>query len=173
MRNKASVVVLLIFGLAVPACGGSADETTSDPWGLDLVTDPTTQEEVNTIFLAMPDEIDGMTVYRDDPEHVGYVEYRAEDSYAQVAWDNIGEDRATTIQELESIAQMEQFTELNRSLGSENSTVWLHGIIVTEDDEQALLWGDPSDGWLFVFNADSVEHLDALIESFISAASGN
>ena len=151
----------------------SSQEAASDPWGLDAVTDPTTQDEVNAIFLAMPDEIDDMTAYRDDPDHVGYVEYRGDGSYAQVAWDDVGEDRSTTIQQLESIAQMDQFTELDSSLDSGNPTVWLHGIVVTEDDEQALLWGDPSDGWLFVFNADSVEHLDALVAAFISAATGD
>lgn len=167
------VVYLAVAGLMLAACGASTDESTSDAWGLGAVTDPTTQEEVNTIFLAMPDEIDGMSSYRDDPDHVGYVEYRGGDSYAIVTWDNLGEDRATTIQRLESIADLDQFTELDRSLDPDNTTVWLHGTVVTEDDEQALLWGDPVDGWLFVFNADTAEHLDALIAEFISAASAN
>lgn len=172
MRTRI-IALLAVVSLLLTACGGSTDDVTSDPWGLDVVTEPTTQEEVNTILLAMPDELDGMSAHRDDPEHVGYVEYRGEGSYAQVAWDNVGLDRTTTIQQLESIADMEQFTELDRSTDFDTATVWLYGTVATESDEQVLLWGDPSDGWLFIFNADSVEHLDALVASFISAASSN
>jgi hypothetical protein len=157
--------------------GQGSDETetsgvaTPDPWGLDAVTDPTTQEQVNAIFLAMPDEIDGMTAYRDDPDHVGYVEYTSEDSDAMVAWDDLGSDRETTIEQLEWIADKDVFTEHARSMDSDSATVWLHGTVDTgEVERQMLWWGDPSDGWLFRFDADTAEHLDAIVGSFISAS---
>ena len=170
MRSKA-VVFLAILSMSVAACGESADDTTSDPWGLDAVEAPTTQEEVNVIFLAMPEEIDGMIAYRDDPEHVGFVTYTGENSHAEVAWQQVGgDDRATTIEQLESIASNEAFAELGRSIDSNSTTVWLYGTLIEQGDQPILYWGDPSDGWLFVFDADTVEHLDAVVAEFISGA---
>ena len=157
--RKTAVIFLAVLGLSVASCGGSADENTSDPWGLDAVADPTTQEAVSVIFLAMPEQIDGMSAYRDDPEHVGYVEYTSKDSDAMVAWDDLGVDRTTTIEQLELVAGKEVFTELNRSMESDAETVWLHGTVDTGSVERQMLWwGDPSDGWLFRFDADTAEH---------------
>lgn len=63
---------------ATPVVSESSEgATVADPWGLSEVEDPTTQEEVNVIFLGMPDDIDGMAASRDDPEHVGFVDYEA------------------------------------------------------------------------------------------------
>lgn len=169
--RKTAIVFLALLGLTVGACGTSSDEETSDPWGLDAVAEPTSQEEVNIIFLAMADEIDGMTAYRDDPDHVGYVEYTSEDSDAMVAWDDLGSDRATTIEQLEWIAAKDVFTEQARSMDSDASIVWLHGTLDTGVAERQMLWwGDPSDGWLFRFDADNAEHLNALVAEFISAS---
>ncbi|MGD2044419.1 MAG: hypothetical protein PVJ28_12275 [Acidimicrobiia bacterium] len=171
MRRTTVVVFLAVFGLTVAACGGSSDETTSDPWGLDAVTEPTSQEEINVNFLAMPDEIDGMTAQREDGDHIGGVMYSGEGS-AGVTIRQVGkDDRATTMEQLELIASNEAFAELDSNLDSDAATVWLYGTLLEEGDEQILYWGDPSDGLLFVFDADTAEHLDALVAEFISAAS--
>ncbi|MGD2060661.1 MAG: hypothetical protein PVF87_07340 [Acidimicrobiia bacterium] len=168
--RKTAVVFLAVLGLTVGACGGSADEESSDPWGLDAVTEPTSQEEINVIFLAMPDEIDGMTAHRDDGDHVGYVEYRDGDSFAMVSPTQVGDDRATTVEQLESFADRTQFAELGSGIDAEATPVWLWGTVAEEDDLQILYWGDPEDGYLFMFEADTAEHLDALVSSFVASA---
>jgi hypothetical protein len=170
MRKTTIVVFLAVLGLTVAACGGSSDDTTSDPWGLDAVTEPTSQEEINVIFLAMPEEIDGMTAYREEPPHVGYVEYQGEDSFAMVSPAQIAEDRATTVGQLEWTSEQPQFAVLGSDLDDEATTVWLWGTVAEEDDLQILYWGDPEDGYLFMFEADSDDHLDALVAEFISAS---
>jgi hypothetical protein len=75
------------------------------------------------------------------------------------------------MEQLELIASNEAFAELDSNLDSDAATVWLYGTLLEEGDEQILYWGDPSDGLLFVFDADTAEHLDALVAEFISAAS--
>ena len=170
MRKTTVVVFLAVISLTVAACGGSSDETTSDPWGLDAVTEPTSQEEINSVFLAMPDEIDGMTAQREDGDHIGGVMYTGEGN-AGVTIQQVGkDDQATTMEQLELIASNEAFAELDSSLNSDAETVWLYGTLLEEGDQQILYWGDPSDGLLFVFDADTVEHLDALVAEFISAS---
>jgi hypothetical protein len=173
VMRRAAIIILAMLGVSVASCGGSAAEEASDPWGFDGVTAPATQEEVNIVFLAMPGEIDGMAAYRDDPEHVGGVMYTGEDSHAGVVWQQVGVDRATTIEQMEVVANADQFAELGSNIDSDSTAIWLYGTLVEQDDQQLLYWGDPSDGWLFVFEADTVEHLDAVAAEFISAASSD
>lgn len=64
---------------------------------------PTTQEEVNVIFLAMSDGIDGMTASYDDPVHVGFVDYEGNGSEASIIWFEAGCDATGAIEFLTDI----------------------------------------------------------------------
>jgi hypothetical protein len=44
------------------------------------------------------------------------------------------------------------------------------GTLLEEDGQHILYWGDPSDGLLFVFSADTAEHLNAVVSSFVALA---
>lgn len=88
-----------------------------------------------------------MFAYRDDPEHVGGVQYTGEDSAASVAWQQVGgDDQATTTQQLEQIAGSDQFTELESNLSDDATTVLLYGTVAAPEVRRILYWDDPTDG---------------------------
>jgi hypothetical protein len=167
MRKLLLSLLLIVLGVG---CASGDDAAVG--WGLDDVSVPTTQDEVNVVFLAMPAELEGMTAERDDPDHVGFVQYVGDDSGMGVSWQQVGDnDRATTVAQLEFIAGSDQFSVVSQELDAESGVVFLHGT-AENDSEHLLYWGDPVDGQMFVFSADSAAHLDSLVEAFVDAAGG-
>lgn len=146
--------------------------TATDPWGLSEVRDPTTQEEVNVIFLAMPDDIDGMVASHDDPEHLGFVDYEGNASHASIAWFEAGVDAATTIESLTHIQSLDELASFSGDLDSSDTFVWMEAEVTTTDGHMFMAWwDDPTDGSLFRVDADTAEHRDAVINAFIASAS--
>jgi hypothetical protein len=143
-----------------------------DPWGHGEIKDPTTQEEVNVIFLAMPVEIDGMVATRDDPEHVGFVDYEGNGSHASIAWFDAGWDAAAAIKFLTWIQDSDKTANVSGDLDSSDNFVWMEAETTTPDGQLFMAWwGDPTDGWLFNAAADTPDHRDAVIDAFIASAS--
>jgi len=183
----AAVAVIAVFVTGTLLLGGTDDAsgpsgsgeatTTTQPsiverYGLDELSEPRTQDDVNAVFLAMPAEIDDMTAYRDDPEHVGFVDYTGDSSYARIAWIEAGVDRASVIEFMAAAEVEPAFTVVGSDLADDAQFVWIAATGPSENGTVYMLWwGEPSDGWIFSAEADSAEHLDALIEAFTAAAS--
>ena len=143
--------------------------TATDPWGLSEIKDPTTQEEVNVIFLAMPDDIDGMVASQRDPVHTGIVDYEGNGSQASIAWVEAGRDATGAIEFLTAIQDSDATSIVSGDLDPSATFVW---ISADEIDEMFMAWwGDPTDGWLFGVVADTSDHRDAVINAFIASAS--
>ena len=183
----AAVAVIAVFVTGTLFLGGTDDAsgpsgsseatTTTQPsivdrYGLDELPEPRTQDDVNAVFLAMPAEIDDMTAYRDDPEHVGFVDYTGDESFARIAWIEAGFDRASVIEFMAAAEGEPAFTVVGSDLADDAQFVWIEATGPSENGTVHMLWwGEPSDGWIFSAEADSAEHLDALIEAFTAAAS--
>ena len=169
MNRKIGMIVLVV--LMTAACESGSEGSSNDPWGLSDVPEPTTQEQVNVIFLGMPDEIDGMTASHDDPDHVSFVDYTGDGTWANIVWIEAGPDGSATIEFLDGIATIAEFTEVSSSLNADDTFVWLEGTAPGPDgDMYALWWGDPTDGWIFSVEADSLAHRDAVVDAFIASA---
>jgi len=147
----------------------------ADPWGLSGIDIPTTQAEVTKVFLAMPDDIDGMTASRDqDTDHVAYIFYEENiDVWTGIMWAQFGRDADEVIDSLRTVSEEEMFTIESRSLDPTEGFVWLEGT-ATEPDRVVYLswWGDPTDGSLFFVEADSPEHRTAVIEAYTAIVEG-
>lgn len=169
---RVATIALTLLVLIAAGCSGDDDTASTDPWGLVEIPEPTTQEEINMIFLGMPDEINGMDAYRDDPDHVGFVEYTGEGGErAEIAWTEVGVDGPTTVEFLDRIAGRDEFATVSSSLTAGGSFVWLEGSASDPAPSIHLLWwGDPTDGWVFIIEATSIEHRDALIDAFIASS---
>ena len=119
----------------------------------------------------MPSSLHGMIAYRDDPDHVGFVEYASDTGWASIAWIESGPDGAAAVKMLEGVADLPEFEMTSSNLNPSSSFVWLAGIAPGDDGPINLAWwGDPSDGWMFSAEADSAEHLDAVIAAYLVSA---
>ena len=151
-----------------PTTSAAVDESV-DPWGLSETDIPTTQTAVTKVFLAMPDDIDGMTANRDpDTDHVAYVFYEKDvDVWTGIMWSQFGRDADEVIDSLRTVSEEEMFTIESSSLDPTEGFVWLVGTAIEPDRVVYLSWwGDPTDGSLFFVEADSLEHRTAVMEAF-------
>ena len=172
LRSVVLTMVLILIVVIIAACSGDGDSVAADPWGLAEVPQPTTQEEVNVLFLALPDELNGMEAHRDDSDHVGFVAYMGEDGeQALITWTEVAVDSPTTIEFLEVIMGREGFTTGSSSLSAGSSFVWLEGSASDPAPSIDLLWwGDPTDGWIFNIAADTTQSRDALLDVFVASS---
>ena len=169
MRELLMSLLLVLIGAGCASGDGTA--SAASEWGLDGVMVPTSQDEVNVVFLAMPAELEGMTAERDDPEHVGFVHYVGADAEMGVSWQELAPNRALAVELLEEIDQADEFSTTAKDLDSESGPVLLQGAVDDNAPETHMLyWGDPSDGWVFFFTAETAEQLDSLVEAFVAAA---
>jgi len=153
----------------------AAVDVSADPWGLSGTDIPTTQAEVTKVFLAMPDDIEGMTASRDpDTDHVAYVFYEKNiDVWTGIMWSQFGHNADEVIDSLRTVSEEEMFTIESSSLDSTEGFVWLEGTAVEPDRVVYLAWwGDPTDGSLFFVEADSLEHRTAVMEAFTTIVAG-
>ena len=196
MGSAAAVLVLivgasLLFGGAdgpaeapMPSDTSSTVATTTTPTtstipsasfdaeALASVPEPRTQDDVNVVFLAMPSELLGMTASRDDPDHVGFVDYSGESGFASIAWIEAGPHREAVIEFLDGIRGIPEFTETSSSPRMDGPFIWLEGEAAEQfGDIYLLWWGNPDDGWIFSVEASSPEVRTAVVEAFVVAAS--
>lgn len=147
----------------------------ADPWGLETIDFPTTQEEVTALFLAMPDEIGGLLREGDEGDvHVAVVDYQGPSGrhISFTAQPRDSRDGISPTVWLEMMTSAPEYDIVASSLDSADRIVWFSGSLVTFEEATIHMagWGDPNSDWLFYAEAGSAVDRDAAVDAFVDAA---
>jgi len=172
------LVALRLVDRDVEVLGGGDDPIVvieADPWSLDTIDFPTTQEEVTALFVAMPEEIRGLTRDGDEGDvHVAVVDYQGPSGrhISFTAQPGDSRDGISPSVWLEMMASATEYDIVASSLDSADRVVWISGSLVTLEGETIHMagWGDPNSDWLFYAEAGSAVDRDAAVDTFVDAA---
>jgi len=173
------LVALRLVDTDVEVLGGGDDPVVvleADPWGLETIDLPTTQEEVTALFVALPDEVGGLLREGDEGGvHVAVIDYRGPNdefiSYSAQPGDS--RDNISPSEWLETMASAPEYDIVASLLDPTHRVVWISGSFTTLEGETIHMagWGDPNSDWLFYAEADSAVDRDTAVDVFIESAS--